>query len=377
MALLTGINRAHLGSRRAAAQLGDQMLVKVEQGQKFEEICKAAGVGTVKGRKLLIEAVQRAKEGLSTPQTSSQPVVQRAPDAAEIGRAARLTLDAILNEDALREVVRAEVAKFPPQSRELTIVHEKSGKVTDRVKIKTSHQALGEALASVDAGFDNILLVGPAGSGKSTLAEQLAQSLKRDFGFLSLSGGTTESQLLGRITSAGKYLPALFVTLFEKGGVFLLDEVDAGDANVLLVLNSALANGNLAVPARVDKPTAKRHPNFVLICAANTWGTGADWQYVGRNQLDAAFLSRFAGAVLEVGYDPMLEQSLTDAAWYVAFVGVRNAAILARLRRVLGTRELLAGQRWLTAGRTTEQVWKKLTTGWTHDELNKARISQC
>jgi MoxR-like ATPase len=217
--------------------------------------------------------------------------------------------------------------------------------------------------------------VGPAGSGKTTLSGQLAQCLKRGFGFLSLSGGTTEGQLLGRLTSDGRYLPSLFVELYEKGGVFLLDEVDAADPNVLLVLNSALANGDLSVPARVKKPFAKRHENFVLVCAANTWGTGADWQYVGRNQLDAAFLSRFAGAIIEVGYDEALERVLTMESWYVAFVRVRQAAVQAKLRRVLGTREMLAGQKLLKAGYTDQETWAALTAGWTPDEISKARIA--
>lgn len=39
---------------------------------------------------------------------------------------------------------------------------------------------------------------------------------------------------------------------YEEGGVFLLDEVDAADANVLLVINQALANGHLPVPNRTD-----------------------------------------------------------------------------------------------------------------------------
>ena len=114
---------------------------------------------------------------------------------------------------------------------------------------------------------------------------------------------------------------------------------------------------------------------FVLICAANTWGTGADWQYVGRNQLDAAFLSRFAGAIIEVGYDESLERSLTMESWYVSFIRVRQATIQAKLRRVLGTREMLAGQKLLKAGYTEQEAWSCLTAGWTPDEISKARVA--
>ena len=79
----------------------------------------------------------------------------------------------------------------------------------------------------------------------------------------------------------------------SNGGVFLFDEIDAADANVLLVVNSALANGRMSVPSRHDQPVAKKHSEFVCIAAANTFGRGADRVYVGRNELDEATLDRF------------------------------------------------------------------------------------
>lgn len=273
-----------------------------------------------------------------------------------------------LAEARVREIVDELLQKMPPESSELTVKVAEGKPVT----VKTAHVALKETLRRVAAGFVNFFCVGPAGSGKSTLAHQLAQTLKREYGFISLSGGTTEGQLLGRLTSDGKYLPARFVELFERGGVFLLDEGDAADANVLLVLNAALANGSLAVPNRVKNPVAKRHPDFILIVAANTYGQGADFQYVGRNQLDAAFLSRFAGSVIPVDYDEALESQLVSADWHEAFKKVRSAAQFNRIRRVLGTRELIAGEKLLKAGYARADVWNALTLGWSADERAKA-----
>jgi hypothetical protein len=45
-----------------------------------------------------------------------------------------------------------------------------------------------------------------------------------------------------------------------------------------------------------------------VCAAANTYGTGADALYVGRNQLDAATLDRFY--VVEMDYDRKLEAKL-------------------------------------------------------------------
>lgn len=280
----------------------------------------------------------------------------------------------LVSEDMVREAVRVELRKT--QVTELVVKHVdgKTGKVKAVARIDTRHNMLEEALHAINAGFVNILLVGPAGSGKTTLARQLAEALRVNFGFIGLSGGVTEGALLGRPTSGGQWMPSLFVEIFETGGVFLLDEVDGADPNVLLSLNAALDNGIMSVPARAKKPMAKRHKDCIIIAAGNTYGTGADALYVGRNQLDAAFFSRFAGCVLTVDYDEALERKLTDADWHEEFLTVRRAANTARLRRVLGTRELVAGQKLLKAGLDRSKVWLRLTPGWTADERRKAQV---
>ena len=360
-------------------EIGRRLLEQWKADVPFSQMVEETGFRVQKIRTLIGEAAgganewRKMREARRAQRSGGAVIIQQENglDLNLVRSVAQETVEGIFDSDTLREMVMDEVKKFPPQTGKLEVTIAKSD---IKVTIKHSHGALKETLRRVGAGFNNVLLVGPAGSGKTTLSNQLSECLKRGFGFISLSGGTTEGQLLGRLTSDGRYLPSLFVEMYEKGGVFLLDEVDAGDPNVLLVLNSALANGDLSVPARVKKPFAKRHADFVLICAANTWGTGADFQYVGRNQLDAAFLSRFAGAIIEVGYDEGLERSLTLESWYVVFVRVRQAAVQARLRRVLGTREMLAGQKLLKAGYSEQETWAALTAGWTPDEISKARV---
>ena len=161
----------------------------------------------------------------------------------------------------------------------------------------------------------HIFLPGPAGCGKSHLAGQVAEALGLKFGFISCSAGMSESQLLGRMVPAGEggkfvFLGTQFLDCYENGGVFLFDEIDAADANVLLVINSALANGHLSVPNRHENPVAKRHPDFVCIAAANTFGRGADRQYVGRSELDESTLDRFRIGTVPMDYDERLERQL-------------------------------------------------------------------
>lgn len=147
----------------------------------------------------------------------------------------------------------------------------------------------------------HLWLVGPAGSGKSLLACNAAAELNLPFASLSVCSQTTKTDLLGYMDAQGVYRATSFRQAYEKGGVFCIDEIDNGNPNVLAVLNNTLSNEINLFP---DK-TVKRHPNFVVVACANTFGSGAIGGYVGRTQVDAATLDRFF--FVEMPYDDGLE----------------------------------------------------------------------
>lgn len=243
------------------------------------------------------------------------------------------------------------------------------------------HKILPQMLKLYAAGFRNFFIVGPAGTGKTTLARQMATALTMQFGAVSCTGGMPESALTGRAipnltTGETVFQTTEFVKCYEDGGVFLLDECDAADSNVLITLNSGLDNGYLPLPARVDNPTALRHENSVVIASANTWGTGADRQYVGRNQLDGAFMDRFVCATLEVTYDRDLEAALIGDPHICARLWqMRDKAAELKLRRVVGTRMLIGVTRLVKgAGYTLDAALIEATSGWTDDERSRVGI---
>lgn len=157
----------------------------------------------------------------------------------------------------------------------------------------------------------HVWLVGPAGGGKTSMVSKAAETLGLQHRAISVCGQTTKSDLLGFIDAHGVYRSTAFREAFEQGLVFLLDEADNGNANVLAVLNAALANGEMTFP---DK-TVKRHADFVCVACANTFGGGATSQYVGRNPIDAATLDRFFFVAMP--YDEGLEAS---------FIGIEGVA---------------------------------------------------
>lgn len=291
-------------------------------------------------------------------------------------------VDALPSERTMElAALQSAVAVLQHQVANLRSVNVVEIRNRDAVKtIEGSHKKLPAMLRLAGAGIGNIYLVGPAGSGKTTLAEQFANALGLPFGFLSLSGGVNETHLLGRVLpqadGSWQYVPSQFVRVYEEGGVFLLDEVDAADPNVMVTINAALANGQLANP--ISGTVHKRHANTVIVCAANTFGTGADAQYVGRNALDAATLDRFVGAMIEVDYDRDVERTiarnacgassdeLLSWAW-----GLRERVQGARMRRIVGTRLIKTSANLLGAGYTMDEVRTACFVGWTADELRK------
>lgn len=199
-----------------------------------------------------------------------------------------------VDRDEVEAIVEQKLAGVAP--RQIEVVRLDGTKVD----VGTQH-ANFEALLRIVSARVNAWLVGPAGSGKTSAAHSVATALGLEFYAKSVGPQTSESSLLGYYDANGNYVRTLLREAFEFGGVFLLDEVDAGNPAVLVVINALLANGSCAFPDKV----VDKHPDFVLIAGANTIGLGADRQYVGRQQIDAATLDRFG--LLNWEYDPRIE----------------------------------------------------------------------
>jgi len=192
------------------------------------------------------------------------------------------------------------------------------------------------------------LLVGMAGTGKTHAGQQTSEALGLQFYSISVGAQTTKTDIMGYMDATGRYIRTLFREAYENGGVFLMDEIDAGNANVLITINAALSNGLAAFPDAM----VQRHPDFVFVASANTFGNGANRQYVGRNQLDAATLDRFA--IIEWLIDDDLEESLAvglnGKAWYMAVRAARDYIAEKNIRALVSPRATQKGSKLLDIG---------------------------
>ena len=224
------------------------------------------------------------------------------------------------------------------------------------------HQAapcLGRLLLNAKLGL-NSLLVGPAGCGKTTAAEQAAEALGLEFGHLGLTAGASETWLFGRQTPNG-FVEASFSRIYRNGGVFLADEMDAADPNLLLAINTALANQSLYNP--ISGEHLPKHKDFVFIGAMNTFGRGSDGVYSGRNRLDAATLDRFV--MIAMDYDEGIERQVCpDPELRGALLKVRSRLRDLKSPEVVSTRTLSRVYAQVQNGVPLNQILESMTLGW-------------
>lgn len=183
-------------------------------------------------------------------------------------------------------------------------------KITDR-----QHMVFGSVLrvlngkSTVTDKWLNLYLVGPAGTGKTTIAKNAAKALGIPFASISVGPTTPDSRFFGYMDANGNYVSTPFRDCWENGGIFLVDEVDNGHAGILTTLNMSLSDTEIAFPNGM----VKRHADMRFVVGANTHGTGPTREFIGRNQLDAAFLDRFVE--IEVAYDETMETELSLAEY--------------------------------------------------------------
>lgn len=279
--------------------------------------------------------------------------------------------------DALSECLKDAQEQLKKSRGKIKEIRVKRGAKTVRKMKEVFHHQF-EKLLTLGQARKNIMIYGPTGCGKTHVCGQLARALDLQFASVSCTTGMSEGVLTGTLLPTGKggqfqFATSAFLDCFENGGLFLLDEMDAADPNVLLIINAALANGWISLPKRLGSTSAVRSPDFLCVATTNTLGTNADRVYAGRNKLDGATLDRFQIGKLRFDYDAELERELCkDDQLYKVCIGLRRGINNHRLERACSTRFMLDAQQMMADyGWSAEQVMSSFFTGWREDEMTK------
>ena len=212
------------------------------------------------------------------------------------------------------------------------------------VDFTAQHATFETTYRAIVAGCSPFL-VGPAGSGKSTILQQIADAMDLPFYPMSVNSLTSDYNIIGYNDANGRYVPTIFRQAYENGGIFSFEEIDAGNPNVLTVISNAMSQNKYAFPDKI----VDKHPKFILTASGNTYGTGANIKYIGRNPLDAATLDRFV--MIHTDYDRELEDRLcANKEWLKWVHSVRDVINRLDMKVVVGTRAVLHGERLLNAG---------------------------
>jgi MoxR-like ATPase len=223
----------------------------------------------------------------------------------------------------------------------------------------------------------NVMLVGPAGSGKTEGAMAAAKALNLPFELISVGPQTMQSELAGYKNAVGEYVASAIYRAFTQGKVLILDEMDAGNAGVFTFLNSTLSNMFAGYPTGVEA----RHENFFVIACANTFGSGADMVYIGRNQLDGATLDRYAPLVWDYDHDFELKLALQHnpqcESWVKRVWHYRKNMMDNKIRHIISPRASIFGAKLLLQGFNESELEKMLIfKGLNKENADKIRGKQ-
>lgn len=293
------------------------------------------------------------------------------------------TAPAPVDSDAVRQLMDAvaRLASPAPAPVDVEAIVEEVSKRLDvprRVEVVTpsgdvrkvtgiTHEKFDFILNAVNADIP-VMLTGGAGAGKNYTLEQVADAL--DLPFYMSNAVTQEYKLTGFIDAGGRYHETPFYKAFTSGGLFMLDEIDASAPDALIILNSAIANKRFDFP----NGTKEAHPLFRVVSAGNTYGTGANAVYVGRNTLDGATLDRFV--MVQFDYDTRVEKALAGehVDLYHFVQAFRKSVTSQNIRRVVSMRAIISGAKLASIGVSADEIIRTvLLKGAGTDEIEAIR----
>lgn len=232
------------------------------------------------------------------------------------------------------ERLKAELQAAKQQGTGTTISVTVNGQTTTTTTEDVLDPQFKFILNLVTSG-ENVYLYGPAGSGKNTICAQVAKALDLEFYYQNTL--VTKFDISGYKNAQGEFEETAAYKAMKNGGLLMLDELDNSQAEAIIALNAALANGYYTFG---NGEQVKLHKNFRCMAAGNTNGQGATEEYCGRFAMDESSRDRFA--FIHIDYNCDIEKSLskghTDILEFVH--DLRNACKSLQIKLIAGYRAI-------------------------------------
>lgn len=211
-----------------------------------------------------------------------------------------------------------ESIPFAERFKELSRIKEKNINETGALY----HDRFNDVITAVIEN-SNPYLIGPSGCGKTFLVEQIASLLGVEF--IDIGYINEEYDIIGFQTASGGYNYPAFYRAYKYGGIVFCDEFDNSNSRAAVKLNSFMSGGRNASYCFPNGERVMRHPNFRIIAAGNTAGSGADRNYSTREKIEESVQQRFTA--MYVSYDNRLEKQVLSAypQWFDFAVQFRSA----------------------------------------------------
>lgn len=254
----------------------------------------------------------------------------------------------------------------------------------DKDKIVVKHSWHDRLATDVKLGR-TCAVRGPAGNGKSTGVAHVLKALGYNIYHMDCTDSTTIEQLVGGLQPVVEgggmkmiFKPGIVTKAFlDPKGAIQLDEFDAIDPRVAMSLQSALhrATGKkrwLASPEH-EEGGVSAVGDCPIVVTMNTWGSGANREYVGRNVLDGASMDRF-NTIIDADYEfeeEVLKVHGIDKK--LAIKIVKDANALRKIINENAIRIILSTRRLLDIAESVTQLKVNMPTAWNRDFLSRVQ----
>ena len=251
-------------------------------------------------------------------------------------------------------------------------------------RIEGAHFLMPRLLKLLDAGIP-LYLWGPAGSGKSTAIMQAAEILKQPFEVDTLDPTTFRSMVQGFCNTQGAPVHTSFSRLWETGGVYIAEELDAAPSNVQTLFNSGLANDRTAFPWGNTPKSSK----FRFAGNGNTPGAPTR-EFPDRKMMASAFKDRLYFMYWPI--DPAIEakmagikvppvptrqeHTVTPQTWTKFVIKLREWASVNAPTLMVSPRASHQGIKCLALGETPDEIADGLIFRGADAELRAKALSQ-